>query len=178
MPVKFCTDLSKSLSSSSSSTDMKIFDIKKNSKIQGNYTAMLLYYTELQIPNIQNGYYLHSHNTYSVYHSVLPNVFRPLATLGQHTSPSELVQNNHQSISALGKGLEAKDAQSRTKVQRKRNAPLLPSPSEEKTRSINTGTGTMSTVQTFHFKHKVRETSISMQTIPQCQSKENTFYTA
>lgn len=47
---------------------------------------MLLYYTELQIPNIKNGYYLHSHNTNSMYHPVLPNLFWPLATLGQHTS--------------------------------------------------------------------------------------------
>lgn len=54
MPVKFCTDLRKSLFSSSLSTDMKILDIKKNFKIQGNYIALLLYYTEHQVPNIMN----------------------------------------------------------------------------------------------------------------------------
>lgn len=48
--------------------------------------AIPLYYTELQIPNIKNGYYLHSHDTNSVYHPVLPNLLRPLATLRQHTS--------------------------------------------------------------------------------------------
>lgn len=84
MPVKFCTDLRKSLFSSSLSTDMKIFDTKKSFKIQGNYIAMLLCYTELQIPIIKNGYHLYSHNTYSVCHPVLPNLLRPLATLGQH----------------------------------------------------------------------------------------------
>ena len=49
-------------------------------------------------------------------------------------------------------------------------------PPRKRLRSVNTGGGTMTTFKIFHFKHKVRETSISMQTTLQYYRKENTLW--
>lgn len=168
MPVKFCTDLRKSLFSPSLSTDMKIFDTEKNFKIQGNYIAMLLYYTELQIPNIKNGYYLYSHDTYSVCHPVLPNLFRPLATLGQHTCLQSLSKTTSRAFMLWEGAWRQRMLRAEERWKEAEMPSASPAPRGKDLEASITGGGTTSTLQTFHFKHRVRETSISVQTIPQC----------
>lgn len=99
---------------------------------------------------------------------MLPNRFWPLATPGQQTSLQSWSKTTIRAF-LLWEGARKQRMLRAEERWKEAKQPLsFPGPLRKRFRSIKTGGGTTSTLQTFHFKHKVREASISMQTIPQC----------